>query len=163
VKFTSFAISLLPVLASAASSSLQFVTVPGVPAQSEFQPASLAAQSALPMPGGSILVFGAVTVSGCTVTSSQSCDQTTAALLVILDSSGNQLSALQVSALGSGNSSISSAAVDAAGNLWIAGQTNSDDFPLVNPLYSVKADYGTIGFVAKRYSCRNRAAEKGRK
>lgn len=50
---------------------------------------------------------------------------------------------------GSGNSTILGVAVDASGYIWITGETNSDDFPLIHPLYSTKAPYATSYFVAK--------------
>jgi len=129
---------LLPVAASAASSSLQFV--PG---------GNIAAQGVLPLSGGKVAVFGAMVAPGCTAGLNGSCNQTTTPLLAVLDSSGNLLSALATSALGGGNSSISASATDASGNIWIAGQTDSDNFPLVQPLFSQKPDYQAIGFVAK--------------
>lgn len=39
------------------------------------------------------------------------------------------------------------AAVDSAGNVWIAGETDSDDFTLLNPIFAQKAPYRTAGFV----------------
>lgn len=47
----------------------------------------------------------------------------------------------------SGNDVPLDARLDAAGNIWIVGNTDSDDFPLVNPIYSQKAPYATAGFV----------------
>lgn len=48
---------------------------------------------------------------------------------------------------GSGNDVPKAAAVDARGNIWIAGETDSDDFTLVNPIVSQKVPYRTAGFV----------------
>ncbi len=56
---------------------------------------------------------------------------------------------LQSPHLGSGNSTIVSAAVDATGDIWIAGETDSDDFPLIHALFTLKTDYHVTGFVAK--------------
>ena len=39
------------------------------------------------------------------------------------------------------------AAVDPSGNVWIAGNTDSDDFNLVNPIVVQKVPYRTAGFV----------------
>jgi uncharacterized protein (TIGR03437 family) len=48
---------------------------------------------------------------------------------------------------GSGNDIPQAVAVDANGNIWIAGETDSDDFTLVNPIVSQKVPYRTAGFV----------------
>jgi len=48
---------------------------------------------------------------------------------------------------GSGNDIPQAAAVDPSGNIWIAGETDSDDFTLVNPIVSQKVPYRTAGFV----------------
>ena len=39
------------------------------------------------------------------------------------------------------------AAVDPSGNIWIVGNTDSDDFNLANPIVSQKVPYRTAGFV----------------
>ena len=48
---------------------------------------------------------------------------------------------------GSGNDVAADAAIDPAGNLWIVGSTDSDDFPLMNPIVSTKVPYRLAGFV----------------
>src|SRR6185369_7729542 len=48
---------------------------------------------------------------------------------------------------GSGNDVPLDAAVDPSGNIWIVGNTDSDDFRLVNPLVAQKVPYRTAGFV----------------
>ena len=48
---------------------------------------------------------------------------------------------------GSGNDVPQAAAVDRSGNIWIVGNTDSDDFDLVNPIVSQKVPYRTAGFV----------------
>jgi uncharacterized protein (TIGR03437 family) len=48
---------------------------------------------------------------------------------------------------GSGNDIPQAVAVDRSGNIWIAGETDSDDFTLVNPIVSQKVPYRTAGFV----------------
>jgi uncharacterized protein (TIGR03437 family) len=48
---------------------------------------------------------------------------------------------------GSGNDIPQDAAVDPAGNVWIVGKTDSDDFYLVNPIVGQKVAYRTAGFV----------------
>ena len=101
------------------------------------------------MPNGSVAVFGAVNNNGCVIGSPGSCDQTETPLLSILSASGIQTAALPSSALGSGNSSITSAAIDANGNFWIVGETDSDDFPLVQAISTQKPAYKLTGFAAK--------------
>lgn len=48
---------------------------------------------------------------------------------------------------GSGNDVPQATAVDAKGNVWIVGETDSDDFNLVNPVVARKVPYRTAGFV----------------
>lgn len=48
---------------------------------------------------------------------------------------------------GSGNDVPVASAVDPSGNIWIAGNTDSDDFNLVNPIGAQKVPYRTAGFV----------------
>jgi uncharacterized protein (TIGR03437 family) len=48
---------------------------------------------------------------------------------------------------GSGNDEPQAAAVDPSGNVWIVGNTDSDDFDLVNPIVAQKVPYRTAGFV----------------
>ena len=48
---------------------------------------------------------------------------------------------------GSGNDVPAAAALDAAGNIWIIGTTDSDDFLLVNPIVARKAPYRAAAFV----------------
>lgn len=48
---------------------------------------------------------------------------------------------------GSGNDIVQDAAVDSAGDIWIVGKTDSDDFHLMNPLFGQKTPYRTAGFV----------------
>jgi uncharacterized protein (TIGR03437 family) len=47
----------------------------------------------------------------------------------------------------SGNDVPEAVAVDAKGNIWIAGITDADDFNLVNPIVSQKVAYRSAGFV----------------
>ncbi len=138
VKNALLLLSLAPVIACAASSSLQFVPSP-----------HSSAQGVVPLPHGSVAVYGTINNYSCTANPPGSCDQTEFPLFSILDVSGNQIASLANSALGSGNSSIAGATVDANGNFWIVGQTDSDDFPLVHALYTQKAAYQQTGFVAR--------------
>jgi uncharacterized protein (TIGR03437 family) len=54
---------------------------------------------------------------------------------------------LQPAPGGSGNDIPQAVAVDRTGNIWIAGETDSDDFTLVNPIVGQKVPYRTAGFV----------------
>jgi uncharacterized protein (TIGR03437 family) len=128
---------LLASCAAAAPSSLQIVPL-----------ANSRSQGVAAMSNGSVAVFGA-TAASCLLSGLGSCNQTKTPLLSILDASGKQTATLAMSALGRGNSTIVGAAVDSSGNIWIAGQTDSDDFPLVNALFTKKTAYAQTGFVAK--------------
>jgi uncharacterized protein (TIGR03437 family) len=134
MKIAIILLSMLPALAGAATSSLQFLPNANV-------------QGAVAMPNGSVAVFGsAAPVSACYTP----CPQTAEPLLVILNASGLETRGLSYSALGSGNSTVYGAAVDANLNIWINGVTDSDDFPLVNPLFTAKKPvYRATDFVAK--------------
>lgn len=139
----SFWLAKRPALATAASTSLQFVppTSTGV-----------LATGVLPLPGGSVGVYGVQTTPPCnaSATAPEACHQIHPPLvLAVLDVSGNQTAALAASALGGGNSIIVSAAADANGNIWITGETDSDDFPLVHALYANKSAYHMTGFAVK--------------
>jgi hypothetical protein len=65
----------------------------------------------------------------------------------IVDSAGLIVKAMD--GLGGGKSVILAAAIDPIGDIWIAGQTDSDDFPLVHPLFAQKPPYQQTLFVAK--------------
>ena len=135
----------VPVAAIAASTSLQFVP------PSDASASGVLARGVLPLSGGSVAVYGAQTLSPCvpSLQGLENCDQTEPPLLSILNASGNQTAALAGSALGGGNSIIGSAAADANGNIWITGETDSDDFPLVHALFTQKTSYQPTGFMAK--------------
>jgi uncharacterized protein (TIGR03437 family) len=127
MRFSSLLAIFLPVWASADSSILQFVPA----SQSNMDEY----RRAIPFPNGNVLVVGRFL---------QWAD------LKILDSSGNLVRAFaNESSLGSGNGIVVDAAIDPSGNIWIAGQTDSDDFPLVHPLFAQKRPYHSTGFVAK--------------
>ena len=126
---------LLPLMASAATSSLSFLPY-----------SNATALGVLPMANGSVAIYGWLQL---TCNSTGPCNQTSPPLLSLADASGNVIEALAQSALGGGDSFIESAAVDGSGNIWIAGTTDSDDFPLVHPLFVQKPAYMPTGFVAK--------------
>ena len=140
VKISFFFLVLTPVVAWSAAPASSLQIVPNHNAL---------AAGIVPMSNGSVGVFGSVSKNGCTVTSAGSCDQTETPLLSVLNASGVQTGVLTGSTLGSGNSSISAAAVDSSGNVWITGQTDSDDFPLLRPLVTEKTPYKQTGYVAK--------------
>lgn len=141
----SFWLAVLPVFATAAPTSLQFAVPTSITAT------GVLANGVLPLPGGSVGVYGAQTTPTCSAsaTAPEACDQILPPLFAVLDASGNQTAALTVSALGGGNSTIVSAAADANGNMWITGETDSDDFPLVHALYANKSAYHMTGFALK--------------
>lgn len=64
-----------------------------------------------------------------------------------LDSSGNVTLIATLS--GKGSDQASGIAVDASGNIYIAGSTTSTDFPLHHPIQSVAAGSGPTGILAK--------------
>src|SRR5579864_462902 len=132
MKFSSLLALLLPVWVSADSSTLQFV--PTSQFNDEYR-------RAIALPNGNVVVVGRAQHL---------------ADLKILDSSGNLVGAFSnESLLGSGNGIVADAAIDPSGNIWITGETDSDDFPLVHPLFAQKAPYHSTGFVAKLDSSLN--------
>ncbi len=130
-----------PIFASA-QTSLQFIQL----TQNNFL--AVQAQGAAPMAQGKVAIYGWVNPAGC-ILDYVPCSQTQSPLLSILNAAGQQTAILPLSALGSGASIITSAAVDSSGDIWIAGVTQSDDFPLVKPIYSQKQPYAGTSFVAK--------------
>lgn len=133
MRFSSLLALLLPVWASADSSSLQFVPGSGMN-MDEYR-------RAIALPNGNVLVVGRTQHW---------------ADVKILDSSGNLAGAFaNESLLGNGNGIVADAAIDPNGNIWITGETDSDDFPLVHPLFGQKPSYHSTGFVAKLDSSLN--------
>lgn len=121
----SFWLAMLPALAIAASTSLQFVPPTSITAT------GVLANGVLPLLGGSVAVYGAQTTPPCnaSATAPEACDQIQPPLLAVLDVSGNQTAALPASALGGGNSTIVSAATDANANIWIREKPIPTTFP----------------------------------
>src|SRR5580698_10184593 len=109
----SFLMAVFPVLATAASTSLQFVPPTSLAAT------GVLANGVLPLSGGGVAVYGAQTTPPCTASTSSpdACHQIQPPLLAVLDATGNQTAALAASALGGGNSIITSAAADSSGNI----------------------------------------------
>ena len=69
--------------------------------------------------------------------------------LSLLDSAGNSKELIPPDQFGHGNGVPEDAALDNSGNIWIVGSTDSDDFPLVNPLPLPKPAYRSTSFVVK--------------
>jgi hypothetical protein len=131
--------------AAAPASSLQFVPYPQ----------TLVEQQVVPLANGSVLIVGwangeqsqcvNIVVPNCSVEAF-----TQGPSLVILDSSGVNVTPQGNYSLGSGDGRILDAAVDANGNIWLVGVTSSDDYELLNPLFNVqKLAYHSAGFIAK--------------
>lgn len=129
MKFIRFIVFLFPIFVLEASSTLQFTSPAGTSGGS--------AQRAIGLANGNVLVAGWY-----------SSDADQHPFVEILSSSGARASALQ-NMLGGGNTRVLDAAADSNGDIWIAGVTDSDDFPLVHSLFSAKASYQSTGFVAK--------------
>jgi uncharacterized protein (TIGR03437 family) len=70
------------------------------------------------------------------------------AIAAKLDTTGKSLTFVNIG--GKGNDAASAVGVDRAGNIYLAGQTTSPNFPLRNPLFATPAvGGGPSGFVAK--------------
>ncbi len=96
------------------------------------------------LPGGSRLLVGSRTVSGALGLYDPAVQRKQIALATL----GPSSAIYPYPALGgSGNDIPQAVAVDRGGNIWIAGETDSDDFTLVNPIVSQKVPYRTAGFV----------------
>lgn len=119
--------------------------VAGAQIQLEFPPYPY--RRAVQLPNGNRLLFGsadATTALG--VFNSPVAHQQM--YLFTLDASGQAyLLSPQPRPGGSGNDVIQAVAIDLGGNIWIAGETDSDDFTLVNPIVSRKVPYRGAGFV----------------
>ncbi len=138
---------LFPVAALAGSTSLELVPPSYLAGSSAASVIPLANGNTIVItaPGYDVLIIGSDVFSTVDIRGLFFGQQ---APLIFLDPSGNPI-AQPALTLGSGSNSIAAAAVDAAGNIWIAGNTNSDDFPLVHPFVSTKAPYAFSGFIAK--------------
>ncbi|HUI80465.1 MAG TPA: SBBP repeat-containing protein [Bryobacteraceae bacterium] len=104
------------------------------------------------LPGGSTLLAGSYAAQGLaagidsgTTPVFSSPNPHTQILLTVTSPNSNQFQPLRP--LDGGNDVPLAAAVDPTGNIWIAGNTDADDFNLVNPIVSQKAPYRTVGFV----------------
>ena len=109
--------------------------------QLQFAPAGTTYSSMVPSPAGDIVLAGSYNsvVGGLSPSSA-----THAQILV----AGIGSAPFERRGLGgSGNDLPQTAAVDSHGNIWIAGETDSDDFTLVNPIVAKKVPYRTAGFV----------------
>lgn len=86
----------------------------------------------LPLPDGGKLLLGVTTGSP---------------MHIALGALGSTAFRLPYPLGGHGNDTPRAAAIDPSGNLWIVGDTDSDDFALVNPIVAQKVPYRTAGFV----------------
>ncbi len=132
----------LPATAFAGSASLEFA--------SPIDYGGFVAQRVIPLANGNKLVVGSqISMASFTspVNGSLDFDNRLEAVGVFLDASGN--STAVYFNLGTGNDVIADAAVDQAGNIWLAGNTDSDDFPLVHPVFTAKKSYQMTGFVVE--------------
>ncbi|MCU1259722.1 MAG: hypothetical protein JWO80_2607 [Bryobacterales bacterium] len=94
------------------------------------------------MPDNSILIVGSTPPVSTPATANYT------VTLVRVNADGTT-SVPSIPSLGHGASIPSDAAIDQAGNIWIVGTTDADDFPLVNPLISQKVPSRQSGFVVK--------------
>lgn len=102
----------------------------------------------LPLPNGNQLLVGTTRVFSMTGLYNPPIQHSVIALVSAWDEYPPCCSA--VPALGgSGNDVPQAVAVDPSGNIWIAGNTDSDDFNLVNPIVVQKVPYRTAGFVVE--------------
>lgn len=128
------------------------LAVPGIAqVQLEFAPALSRAysySSVLPLPNGNRLLAGSIPASNSVGLFNPPVQRQLMVLATLGPAMGQQVY-LHPEPLpgGSGNDIPHAAAVDRAGNIWIAGETDSDDFTLVNPIVSQKVPYRTAGFV----------------
>jgi len=93
----------------------------------------------LPMAGGPRLLG--------TVQNSSSANPTLRSQAILSNVSSTPGFGLPATPHGNGNDVPHGAAVDPSGNIWIVGETDSDDFPLVNPIVAQKVPYRRAGFV----------------
>jgi len=110
----------------------------------QFLPISGTVRQVLPLPNGTTLAIGTNTVTGSLGLYSEGLKHEQ----IALTATDGSLNSIYLPRLGgSGNDIPAAAAMDASGNIWIAGNTDSDDFNLVNPIISRKVPYRAAGFV----------------
>jgi len=117
----------------------------------EFAPpnAAFSNRRCVQLPNGDTLLIGSSGVSSTTGLYNfpiQHSQIALAALGPVMFQNGEPSDVLPVLG-GSGNDVPQAAAVDPSGNIWIGGNTDSDDFNLVNPIVPQKVPYRTAGFV----------------
>jgi uncharacterized protein (TIGR03437 family) len=137
-----FSVRLAILLLPAALSPLAVAQV-----QLEFAPAPsrpFSYSRVVQLPNGSRLMVGSRTASGSVGLYDPTVERKQIALATLSPSAA----LYPYPALGgSGNDIPQAVAVDRSGNIWIAGETDSDDFTLLNPIVSQKVPYRTAGFV----------------
>jgi len=98
----------------------------------------------VPLPNGAVLAIGTYTAInnlGLYSTAPRHAH-------IALSSSDGSFDAVRLPLLGgSGNDIPAAVALDPSGNIWIAGNTDSDDFNLVNPIVARKVPYVAVGFL----------------
>ena len=114
-------------------------------AQVKLEPVPLGFSAAytevLPLPGGGRLLLGTMPFPN-----SINFGATTTLHMVFSSPGSAEFVAPPVYG-GHGNDIPHDAAVDPTGNVWVVGDTDSDDFTLVNPIVAQKVPYRTAGFV----------------
>lgn len=111
--------------------------------------ANIDAQRVIPLGDGSHVIIGNQTLPG-PVTAEGNSPNRSALLIYSISAAGTRdlnFGPSSGTIGGSGNDVASDAVVDSRGNFWVVGRTDSDDFPLVNPIVSQKVAYRASGFV----------------
>jgi uncharacterized protein (TIGR03437 family) len=116
------------------------------PGQSASPNTAFSYNGVVPLPNGDRLLFGSAAGKAGFFYSSPHQQIVLAALGSVPFQNGAPPDLLPVLG-GSGNDVPVTFTVDPSGNIWIAGNTDSDDFNLVNPIVAQKVPYRTAGFI----------------
>jgi uncharacterized protein (TIGR03437 family) len=113
--------------------------------QLQFAPATETANytQVLPLPNGDRLLAGTRQVLSAVGLDNQAVSQYRLAFYAFSSPAFN----LPLNFGGHGNDILRAATFDPNGNLWVVGDTDSDDFTLVNPIISQKLPYRTAAFI----------------